>query len=197
MNLRLDRIGTIGVFLTAILSPCCFPLFSFALSAMGLGSVTLFGGWTMYVFQGLVFLSLIGFYLSYRKHKNILPFLIGIIAFGLIIYSYYLNKSDNLICILYAVMFALLVATGLNYYIAREQKKACSTCSMSDGKSVELQSVILCPHCGHKKNETMPTDSCLFFYQCEHCKMMLKPKAGDCCIYCSYGTVKCPSKQKE
>lgn len=64
------------------------------------------------------------------------------------------------------------------------------------GEIIILQSVICCPNCGHKKEETMPTDSCQFFYQCENCKTVLKPKQGDCCVYCSYGTVKCPSKQE-
>lgn len=195
MNIKLDRIGTIGIFVTAMLSPCCFPLFAFALSALGLGSFELFGGWTMYIFQGLVLLSLIGFYLSYRKHKNIFPFLIGIISLGLVIYAYYLDKSDNWTFILYVGMFTLLIATGLNYYITRKQKLACSTCSVIDGKTIELQSVITCPHCGHKKAEIMPTDACQFFYECENCKQVIKPKKGDCCVYCSYGTVKCPSKQ--
>ncbi|WP_462229173.1 GDCCVxC domain-containing (seleno)protein [Mucilaginibacter sp.] len=39
----------------------------------------------------------------------------------------------------------------------------------------------------------MPPDSCLFFYQCESCKAMLNPKPGDCCVFCSYGTLKGPS----
>ncbi|WP_243431583.1 GDCCVxC domain-containing (seleno)protein [Algoriphagus lutimaris] len=59
-----------------------------------------------------------------------------------------------------------------------------------------LQSTITCPACGHQKEETMPTDACQFFYECENCKKILKPKQGDCCVYCSYGTVKCPPIQK-
>jgi len=43
---------------------------------------------------------------------------------------------------------------------------------------VLLQSVITCPNCGHKKEETMPTDSCQFFYECESCKTVLKPLPG-------------------
>lgn len=58
-------------------------------------------------------------------------------------------------------------------------------------------SVITCPQCGFAKEETMPTDSCQFFYECTHCKTRLRPKAGDCCVFCSYGSVKCPSKQEE
>lgn len=63
-------------------------------------------------------------------------------------------------------------------------------------KEIELQSVITCPHCGHKKEEIMPTDACQFFYECESCKAVLKPKEGDCCVFCSYGSVKCPPIQE-
>ena len=62
--------------------------------------------------------------------------------------------------------------------------------------TIILQSVITCPHCGYKKEERMPTDACQYFYECESCDQRLKPKTGDCCVYCSYGTVKCPSIQE-
>lgn len=57
------------------------------------------------------------------------------------------------------------------------------------------KSVINCPVCGHKKQEEMPTDACQYFYECVACKTILKPLSGDCCVYCSYGTVKCPPVQ--
>jgi len=60
---------------------------------------------------------------------------------------------------------------------------------------IVLKSIITCPNCGHQKEETMPEDSCRFFYECELCGEVLKPKTGDCCVYCSFGTVKCPSVQ--
>ncbi len=56
-------------------------------------------------------------------------------------------------------------------------------------------SALTCPHCGHMKTETMPTDSCQFFYDCEGCKAVLKPLSGDCCVFCSYGDVACPPVQ--
>jgi len=58
-----------------------------------------------------------------------------------------------------------------------------------------LESVLTCPDCGHKKQETMPTESCLYFYECESCHSLLKALAGDCCVFCSYGSVKCPPVQ--
>ena len=59
----------------------------------------------------------------------------------------------------------------------------------------QLGSVLTCPECGHGKREVMPTDACQVFYECECCKAVLRPKAGDCCVFCSYGSVKCPPVQ--
>ena len=56
-------------------------------------------------------------------------------------------------------------------------------------------SVITCPHCGHEAREQMPTNACQFYYDCRGCGELLKPNPGDCCVYCSFGTVKCPPIQ--
>ncbi len=60
-----------------------------------------------------------------------------------------------------------------------------------------LESIITCSHCGARKAERMPTDACQFFYDCATCGARLKPKAGDCCVFCSYGSVKCPPIQAQ
>ncbi|RYD63794.1 MAG: hypothetical protein EOP84_33320 [Verrucomicrobiaceae bacterium] len=60
---------------------------------------------------------------------------------------------------------------------------------------VITSSIITCPHCGTQKQEEMPTDACQYFYRCTSCETVLKPKQGDCCVFCSYGTVKCPPIQ--
>jgi hypothetical protein len=62
-------------------------------------------------------------------------------------------------------------------------------------KSMPIVSVITCPACGYAATETMPTNACRFFYDCRHCGSRLKPKAGDCCVFCSYGSVPCPPVQ--
>ncbi|HEX9665337.1 MAG TPA: GDCCVxC domain-containing (seleno)protein [Thermodesulfobacteriota bacterium] len=61
---------------------------------------------------------------------------------------------------------------------------------------MELQAVIRCPECGFEKEATMPVDACQFFYECTNCKTVLKPRPGDCCVFCSYGSLKCPPKQE-
>lgn len=62
---------------------------------------------------------------------------------------------------------------------------------------IQTQSVITCPECGHKAPEQMPADSCQFFYQCTNCGITLRPKEGDCCVFCSYGSVPCPPIQRK
>lgn len=57
------------------------------------------------------------------------------------------------------------------------------------------ESTITCPKCGGTKKETMPTDMCQYFYECSLCGEVLRPKHNDCCVYCSYGDVPCPSIQ--
>lgn len=63
--------------------------------------------------------------------------------------------------------------------------------------AVVLDSVLTCPHCGLTAQETMPTDACLYFYECSQCKTLLRPKPGDCCVFCSFGSVKCPPIQQQ
>ena len=59
-----------------------------------------------------------------------------------------------------------------------------------------LDSEITCPKCGYQKIEEMPTNACQWFYECDNCKVLLKPLPKDCCVFCSYGTVKCPPIQE-
>ncbi|MGO9772542.1 MAG: GDCCVxC domain-containing (seleno)protein [Roseiarcus sp.] len=58
-----------------------------------------------------------------------------------------------------------------------------------------MKSTLTCPNCGHRALEAMPTDACQFFYDCKACGAVLKPKRGDCCVFCSYGDVPCPPVQ--
>ena len=62
-----------------------------------------------------------------------------------------------------------------------------------------LTSVLTCPVCQHAQIEQMPTDACQWFCKCTNCNYhtVLKLLAGDCCVYCSYGSGAArPSKSK-
>jgi len=62
-------------------------------------------------------------------------------------------------------------------------------------EKVILESIITCPYCGFQEVAVMPTNSCQYLYDCHRCGALIKPKQGDCCVFCSYGSVKCPPVQ--
>jgi hypothetical protein len=61
--------------------------------------------------------------------------------------------------------------------------------------TISISSLTL-PECGGVSVEIMPTNACQYFYDCGHCGKVLRPLKGDCCVYCSYGTVPCPPIQE-
>jgi hypothetical protein len=67
---------------------------------------------------------------------------------------------------------------------------------MKGATTVVEHSVVTCPNCHAAKIEMMPTDTCQFFYECAACGELLRPKRRDCCVFCSYGSVPCPSIQQ-
>lgn len=86
-------------------------------------------------------------------------------------------------------MVAGVCFAGFGIYQHKSKKE------MTTDKKAILESTLTCPECGYKKEETMPTNACQYFYECENCKTVLKPVGNDCCVYCSYGTVACPPIQ--
>lgn len=142
----------------------------------------------MAIFQAMVVVSLIGFYISYRRHRCMYPLVIAIPSALLIFLSYHFDFGKHWIYFQYVGMLGLLVATIVNIRRTRLHGSCHNT--------IEYHSQITCPKCGHSKLEEMPTNACTYFYQCDNCKTELRPKPGDCCVYCSYGSVPCPPIQE-
>jgi hypothetical protein len=59
--------------------------------------------------------------------------------------------------------------------------------------SLARMATIRCPQCGHPAREPVPTDACLIVHECPGCGARIRPKEGDCCVFCSYGSEPCPS----
>jgi len=177
----LDRIGSIGALLAAAAAPCCFPLFAAVAAASGL---TLFGRFettVLYIFQGFALVAILGLALNYRKHRCFGPLALGMLSGVALAYAFYYSWKVEM---LYAGLFGIIIASAWNWF-----------CSRTHRQHPLLQSIITCPSCGHRNEETMPTNACLFFYDCPRCNARLKPKSGDCCVFCSYGSVPCPPIQ--
>jgi hypothetical protein len=179
----MDRIGAAGALLAAVAAPCCFPLFAALAGALGLGVLARFETTALYAFQAFGLLAVIGLALSYRTHRRLGPVAVGLLGLSAVASSFYWSWSTAL---LYAGLAAIVAATVCNWFCTRRRIQ----------REPILTSVITCPSCGHRAEETMPTNACLFFYDCAHCNARMKPKPGDCCVFCSYGSVPCPPIQE-
>ena len=62
---------------------------------------------------------------------------------------------------------------------------------------VMLELGISCPVCGYKQTKLMPTGASKWWYECESCLELLKPKHIVCFVYCFYGSVQCPPIQTD
>ncbi|WP_370624266.1 GDCCVxC domain-containing (seleno)protein [Polynucleobacter sp. UB-Piko-W3] len=58
------------------------------------------------------------------------------------------------------------------------------------------QSTITCPHCQAAETLVVPIGSSMHLYRCRACFNILKPKSGDCCIFCSFGDFDCTSAEQ-
>ena len=180
----LDKFGAVGALLAAAAAPCCFPLLAAAGAALGLGALQSWRGYMDYAIQGFVLLSVLGSAFAFRQHRQAWPLIIGLSSAALVFFAFYASYH---VALIYAGLAGLAGSAVWNFVAKRQTQSCC--------RRVELQSVIICPHCGHQRQETMPTDACVHFYECQDCHAMLRPKAGDCCVFCSYGSVKCPPMQ--
>lgn len=62
--------------------------------------------------------------------------------------------------------------------------------------AIVRRATLTCPECGHAWRATMPLDACRYFDECPGCAARLRPKPGDCCVFCSWGDVPCPPVQE-
>jgi len=60
----------------------------------------------------------------------------------------------------------------------------------------DTTTVIRCPACSAEFTETMPADACVYFWICPGCAAVATPKAGHCCVFCSYGLTPCVPRSR-
>ncbi|MFN3597353.1 MAG: GDCCVxC domain-containing (seleno)protein [Rubricoccaceae bacterium] len=66
----------------------------------------------------------------------------------------------------------------------------------SGSASVRWHATLTCPACGTAARVEMPEGACQFFWDCAACGTVLRPRAGACCVFCSYADTPCPPVQQ-
>jgi hypothetical protein len=187
MKLSLEKFGTVGTWFAAAAgaAPCCLPLLASVGGTLGLSTLAPYGEALAYALQGFILLAAFGHWAAYRRHRNRFLLVAGLASAAILLYAY--NFAPTSAPLIYS---GLLGLAGSAMWSILENRR-CSTCQ----PAVRLSSLLTCPHCGFQREETMPTDACVYFYDCPGCGRLLRPRPGDCCVFCSYGTVKCPPMQ--
>ncbi len=54
---------------------------------------------------------------------------------------------------------------------------------------------LICPECGEKQKVEMSSSENTLIFECCSCKEIIQTTEDECCVYCQYGEVKCPSQQ--
>src|SRR5437867_3181904 len=176
----LDGLGSVGALVMAFAAPCCLPLFAMIAGAVGMTALGLNEKFVLFALQAFAVIAVIGLAFAASRLRQFGPLILGGLAAFVLFFSFHARFSALLV---YLGLGGLCVASVWNYLLSRKRK------------GVILQSVITCPKCENRAEETMPTNACLFFYECSQCGVILKPKTGDCCVFCSYGSVNCPPVQ--
>lgn len=124
MNITfVDKIGATGTLFTALACPVCWPLFATAGSALGLGILAPFEGILMvYVFPTVIVISMVGAYLSFRFHKQLIPLVVGILSGVFALYGFYVGW---ILILMYIGIFGILIASILSFFATRKQKLLC------------------------------------------------------------------------
>jgi hypothetical protein len=186
MKIHFEKISSIGAVVAAAACPVCFPKLALLGAVLGLGALGAYESQLFIAAQLLIAMAVLGHVLAYRRHRNRWLLALAIFSGATVFGGLYLLHSE---AVIYAG-FAGLVATSATGYWSRLRRKP-----EAPGTKPVLESTLTCPECGHRKQETMPVDACQFYYECSGCGALLRPKPGDCCVFCSYGSVKCPPVQ--
>ncbi len=200
-----DKSGALGSIVSAMSCPACFPALASIGSAVGLGFLSEYEGLfitrLLPLFAGLALLANALGWLSHRQwHRSVLGMIGPAIVLAAMVFFLGNWWTANLLYAGLAFMIGAAIWDLVSPAHRRCGPGGCAVPHMRTGDPANVivtESVLICPHCGHASQETMPADSCRFFHECANCKAVLRPKPGDCCVFCSYGSVPCPPVQAQ
>lgn len=120
--MKLEKLGTVGAMLAAILCPICFPKLALIGAVLGLGALTPYEGWFAAAAQVFLVLALVGHIVAYRRHRNRWIAVLASVGVTLVLGSLWLHHVEALV---YAGLAALVVATAWSVFAMRR----CASCA--------------------------------------------------------------------
>ena len=106
MKLPLERLGTVGALLAAIVCPICFPKLALIGAALGLGALAPFEGWFAAAAQVFLVLAVMGHLVAYRRHRNPWVLLLAGVGAALVLGALWVKYIE-----VYLGLLAVVVAT--------------------------------------------------------------------------------------
>jgi hypothetical protein len=169
----LDKLGSFGALIAAAACPICFPKLALVGAFIGLGGLAAYEAQFFIAAQVLVLVAVASHGIAHRRSPR--PWRLGLALSGAAAFfaGIYIAGSE----LIAYLGLAALAAASLPRFPTRRY------------------ATLTCPQCGHRRRKKMPTDACQFFYECSGCGAVLRPKPGDCCVFCSYGSMRCPPRQ--
>jgi hypothetical protein len=179
---HLEKFGSVGAVVAAAACPICFPKLAVVGALFGLGAFSAYEAQLFIAAQALVLVTAAGHVLAYRQHRNARLLTSALLSAVLVFAGLYWVPTEWLV---YVGFGGLVAASSVDLWtrIPRWARRP------------KLSSLLTCPNCGARRRESMPRDACQYLYECPACRAVLRPLPGDCCVFCSYGTVKCPPMQ--
>jgi len=188
-----EKAGSIGSLISAMGCASCFPFLASLGASLGLGFLSAFEGLfintLLPLFAIIVLASNVFAWLSHRRLTRLAW---GILGPSMVLATLYLFWTDDWSTYMFYAGLTLMLVVSVWNIVSPPR-----ACNIAEKPGIITRSRITCPYCGYRKTEEMPVDACLWFYECENCKAVLHPVKGHCCVFCSYGDIKCPPTQKD
>ena len=123
--MKLEKLGTFGALLAAILCPICFPKLALIGAALGMSVLAPYEGWFAAAAQALLVIALVGHVVAWRRHRNPGPLALAAAGVALVLGSLWIVYVEALV---YVGLGALVAAT-LWSVIAMRRCAVCRTVS--------------------------------------------------------------------
>jgi mercuric ion transport protein len=122
--MKLEKLGTVGAMLAAILCPVCFPKLALIGALLGLGALAPYEGWFAAAAQVFLVVALVGHVVAFRRHGNRWIAALAGAGVSLVLGSLWLMYVEVLV---YLGLGAVVAATVWSVFAIRR----CASCETS------------------------------------------------------------------